>query len=941
MTKVVSFKLDDEVTRIFSTEMKIHCEREFQVGVGQKFGGGAYGSVCFALKINGYLDFHDGWDIEVGDRYNCLCLKNIKIFIGSQSQDEIQHKVGQVFKETNAQLQFGKEQYSGVLPLYSFSITESKGEIDCWILLPLAIATLEDMFTGILAYDWSKLSSGSEYRSTMCRKLMFWCLKTGLMALSGFQQRGLIHRDYKAANILILNGSHLIGDFGLARNVIGYNKTVFPETQLACYLPIDMATHAQFSQIDVWSLGYLLVTQWLSLVYGIPTPEQFNTLGNLHKEFLAWLGTTMSTIKQNPFYLPSDEPVLNVFLRMTVLDSNCRPTAKDFLSQDSWIHNIVDNPTADLIALFDNLVLIEAKNLNNGEAVHTKQKNVLEWFEIMNKTIASLSPDHNPRKIHPRKITYDRRYNIVQVMFSIQRDAAISFKYLSQILGQTYTVTLTNEVKFKRDLAAREELKLQQQQMQQQVYLQQQQAIDQGIKQQLQEQLKYFYDNRTAQYQQQSSSHPQSVGGALSAGGSSNSSGQSTSLPGHSHSLPATLNHANSAAQPASSTLQSIQQQQQSLLLMQQQQQVQSNQQLLQPLSHSSSMQQVQPQQPTQLPPLTHNSSSLLYGKPMSDPNAGFSALSHHNSQSLLPPSQPTQQPTQIPQQQTQPMRLSPIEQQLSQIQLAQQPQTGHQALRPISPREQPQFQHSLSGHLNAGFTAQHSMDAQQHHSNSLLTPQAHTQLQNNSAQYSQHNFPPPSHTQLQQLQPLPQGQSTQPQLLQPSQSQTGQLLTPSSSQQQQQQQHLQREKMLHQMQHQQQQQQQQLHQLQQQLHIPSSQSNQQPAPQSVPKHANSQMQFSSAPHGQYPTTPPQHMMPLSNSQGSSHQQGHGQPLQQPSHQQQPGPSQHNQAGQLMHPQIPQMPPQQQPPPQQSYQPLIPQQKLLDVNPLGYNTGWS
>jgi hypothetical protein len=95
MTKVVSFKLDDEVTRIFSTEMKIHCEREFQVGVGQKFGGGAYGSVCFALKINGYLDFHDGWDIEVGDRYNCLCLKNIKIFIGSQSQDEIQHKVRQ------------------------------------------------------------------------------------------------------------------------------------------------------------------------------------------------------------------------------------------------------------------------------------------------------------------------------------------------------------------------------------------------------------------------------------------------------------------------------------------------------------------------------------------------------------------------------------------------------------------------------------------------------------------------------------------------------------------------------------------------------------------------------------------------------------------------------------------------------------------------------
>lgn len=60
---------------------------------------------------------------------------------------------------------------------------------------------------------------------------------------------------------------------------------------------VDMATHAQFSQIDVWSLGYLLVTQWLSLVYGIPTPEQFNTLGNLHKEFLAWLGTTMSTVR--------------------------------------------------------------------------------------------------------------------------------------------------------------------------------------------------------------------------------------------------------------------------------------------------------------------------------------------------------------------------------------------------------------------------------------------------------------------------------------------------------------------------------------------------------------------------------------------------------------------------------------------------------------------
>lgn len=821
------------------------------------------------------------------------------------------------------------------------------------------------MFTGILAYDWSKLAGGSEYRSTMCRKLMFWCLKTGLMALSGFQQRGLIHRDYKAANILILNGSHLIGDFGLARNVIGYNKTVFPETQLACYLPIDMATHAQFSQIDVWSLGYLLVTQWLSLVYGIPTPEQFNTLGNLHKEFLAWLGTTMSTIKQNPFYLPSDEPVLNVFLRMTVLDSNCRPTAKDFLSQDKWIHNIVDNPTSDLIALFDNLVLIEAKSLN-GEAAHTKQKNVLEWFEIMNKTIASLSPDHNPRKIHPRKISFDRRYNIVQVMFSIQRDAAISFKYLSQILGQTYTVTLTNEVKFKRDLAAREELKLQQQQMQQQVYLQQQQqAIDQGIKQQLQEQLKYFYDNRTAQYPQQQpgASLPQSIGGGLSTGSSSSSSGQSTSLPGHSLSMPTSaLNHANSAAQPASSTLQSIQQQQQSLLLMQQQQQVQSNQQLLQPLSHSSSM-QVQPQQPAQLPPLTHNSSSLLYGKPLTDPNAGFSALAHHNSQSLLPPSQPTQQPTQqsISQQQPQPLRLSPIEQQLSQMQISQQPQSSHQAMRPISPREQAQFQHALSGHLNSGFTAQHSMDAQQHHNNSLLTPPPnHTQLQNNSAQYSQqHNFPPPSHTQLQQLQPqpmLPQGQSSQPQLLQPSQSQPGQLLAPtqqqqqSTSQQQQQQQHLQREKMLHQMQQQQQHQQQQLHQLQQQLHIPSSQpSSQQQAPsQSVPKHASSQtMQFSSAPHGQYPTTSqPPHMMPLANSQqGASH---HGQPLQQSGHQpthhhqQQAGQPLPNQShGQMMHqqlpPQIPQLPPQQ----QQSYQPLVPQQKLLDVNPLGYNTGWS
>jgi hypothetical protein len=57
-----------------------------------------------------------------------------------------------------------------------------------------------------------------------------------------------------------------------------------------------MATHAQFSQIDVWSLGYLLVTQWLSLVYGIPTPEQFNTLGNLHKEFLAWLATTITAV---------------------------------------------------------------------------------------------------------------------------------------------------------------------------------------------------------------------------------------------------------------------------------------------------------------------------------------------------------------------------------------------------------------------------------------------------------------------------------------------------------------------------------------------------------------------------------------------------------------------------------------------------------------------
>lgn len=93
MTKVVSFKLDDEVVRIFTQEMQIHCDRDFQVGVGAKFGGGAYGSVCFALKINGFLDFHDGWDIEVGDRYNCLCLKNIKILVGTQSPQEISYKV--------------------------------------------------------------------------------------------------------------------------------------------------------------------------------------------------------------------------------------------------------------------------------------------------------------------------------------------------------------------------------------------------------------------------------------------------------------------------------------------------------------------------------------------------------------------------------------------------------------------------------------------------------------------------------------------------------------------------------------------------------------------------------------------------------------------------------------------------------------------------------
>jgi hypothetical protein len=76
--------------------------------------------------------------------------------------------------------------------------------------------------------------------------------------------------------------------------------SIFPHSSLSLSLSVltllDMATHAQFSQIDVWSLGYLLVTQWLSLVYGIATPDQFNTCGNLHKEFLAWLGTTMSTV---------------------------------------------------------------------------------------------------------------------------------------------------------------------------------------------------------------------------------------------------------------------------------------------------------------------------------------------------------------------------------------------------------------------------------------------------------------------------------------------------------------------------------------------------------------------------------------------------------------------------------------------------------------------
>jgi formylglycine-generating enzyme required for sulfatase activity/serine/threonine protein kinase len=115
------------------------------------------------------------------------------------------------------------------------------------------IYVVSDFADGGSLENWLKSNGGKAESEEHAVKIAIEIL-TGLENL---HEKGVIHRDLKPDNILIMNGKHCLADFGVSREVKSQSKATGTAGTME-YMPPEAFENKFSVQTDIWAIGVIL-----------------------------------------------------------------------------------------------------------------------------------------------------------------------------------------------------------------------------------------------------------------------------------------------------------------------------------------------------------------------------------------------------------------------------------------------------------------------------------------------------------------------------------------------------------------------------------------------------------------------------------------------------------------------------------------------------------